>query len=179
MTPERITQSLAQKKLALTPRQWVFYYAAIAVLALFAPVAVFLAAESPFEVFQMRTFWLFQLTFMALAFGLYIKQQRQLRLKYHKTQLKRPEIDKVIAQVAEERSWVIVLDSPEVVIAKTPASWLSWGEHIVLLFGDEDIWITSICDPDRSASVMDGGQNKKNIKAFFRLLTQASESQQE
>lgn len=175
MTNERIAQSLAKQRLELSATQQFRYYFIVGLLVVFPSISTFLVFENPFDVFQGPEFWVIQPAFLISAFLSYKIQQSNLRLKHITTPLGYEEVKDVIEEVVNKLNWLVVLDRPEVLIAKTPASWASWGEHIVIFFEGENIWATSIMDPDRTTTIMSGGRNRKNIQTLFSTLKRAEE----
>jgi len=99
-------------------------------------------------------------------------QYRRLRFVMIETELSQDEVAEVIDKVAITSNWKQTSRSKNYYTASTPASFLtgSWGEQITILLNDKRVYINSICDLKKQASVTAWGRNRKNVITFKREL---------
>ena len=110
------------------------------------------------------------LAFLGILF--YLLQRSRLNFRIIYTSLSRGELQERIIKTAKELEWHSVIDKKNIMSYKTnPKLWTgSWGEQITILFDENRIMINSICDPDKQASVVSVGRNKKNVKRLIENI---------
>jgi hypothetical protein len=103
-------------------------------------------------------------------------QRRALRLKSVETDLTRKEIDIIIKKVAKNLEWKFVKKTKKVVIARTHPSFItgSYGERITILFDGNRVLVNSICDPDKSESMVSAGRNHENVQTLIEEIKMVS-----
>ena len=88
----------------------------------------------------------------------------------------RKELQEIIIKTAEELEWLPVINRADIILSKTNPSWWtgSWGEQITILFDKDKLLINSICDPEKKASVLSFGRNKRNVTKLAEYIENAS-----
>lgn len=109
---------------------------------------------------------LFTLIPTILAVVLFAYQVRQLRLKRIITVRSIDESREIVVDIAKQNNWQIRNNRKSYMRLQTePSFWSgSWGEQITLFLDGRDIWINSICDPAKRASIVSMGRNKQNVE---------------
>jgi len=51
-----------------------------------------------------------------------------------------------------------------------PESWLSWGEKVIVLFEQNCVYVTSICDPESKPSMTAYGRNGSTVREILNSL---------
>jgi hypothetical protein len=69
--------------------------------------------------------------------------------------------------------WKLKLDTADSIVAKTPASVLSWGEDVTIQFGRSEGGTLVTVESDATAQLISWGKNDDNIGAFFDNLEAA------
>ncbi|MEZ4926165.1 MAG: hypothetical protein R3A50_07810 [Saprospiraceae bacterium] len=116
------------------------------------------------------------LPFAAIGVLFSFIQYRRLRFQIIETVLPREELREVIIKTAEELEWLPVINRADIILSKTNPSWWtgSWGEQITILFDKDKLLINSICDPEKKASVLSFGRNKRNVTKLAENIENAS-----
>lgn len=106
----------------------------------------------------------------------YLLQKKRLRFKIVETKLTIGEIYKVIDQTAIELGWKINCRKNTYLTAITTPKRISgsWGEQITVIFAENKILVNSICDLDKSTSLVSIGRNKKNEQTLINNIKKAS-----
>jgi hypothetical protein len=120
--------------------------------------------------------WIFTapLVLGGLAFWL---QKRRLRYKIIQTTLTRAQVEAIIERVADELEWKGHFVTNKIYKAKTSPRFFSgsWGEEITILLPDNRIFINSICDPDKHASLTSFGRNWENKDMVINSIKRAEQ----
>lgn len=116
------------------------------------------------------------LPFGIIAIGMYFVQNNRLKFKSVESNLSTDKLKEIIEQTAKELEWHTEIAYNKIIIAKTSPKWWtgSWGEQITIIFDNSRIMINSICDPDKKASIVSMGRNKKNINTLIENIKNAS-----
>lgn len=119
------------------------------------------------------------LPFAIIGILFFFIQYKRLRFKIIKTELSREKLQEIILKTAEELEWSPVLNNHDLIVKRTNPKWWtgSWGEQITIIFDKDRILINSICDPDKKASVVSVGRNKKNENRLIENIKIASREQ--
>ena len=114
--------------------------------------------------------------FGLIAIIFFFIQKNRLKFKSIETNLSIEKIKDVIEMTAKQLEWYPEIIDEKIIIAKTHPKWTSgsWGEQITIIFDNSRIMINSICDPDKKASVVSMGRNKKNINTLIKNIKTAS-----
>ncbi len=182
MTEEQITQSLEAKELKLVGWRKYTHYSIVGFFFLIAAFVLILDLKDILSSTArgLEQMWVFQLVFLIVPLGLgllYYKIQRnKLKFRIVKTNLTREELEKIIQQVSSELKWLVIAIDNKVIEAKTSPGFLSgsWGELITILFDKQTVLVNSICDPDKRASVVSFGRNKRNTDRLIEEIEKAS-----
>jgi hypothetical protein len=85
-------------------------------------------------------------------------------------------LQKVIGKTANELGWKSRINRGDLIIKSTNPSWLSgsWGEQVTIILDDNRLLINSICDPNKKASIISIGRNKKNINRLIENVKSAN-----
>ncbi len=112
--------------------------------------------------------------FIAVIF--YFIQKNRLKFKTVETNLSKEKFKEIIEQTAEELEWRPLIIDDKIIIAKTFPRWWtgSWGEQITIIFDKSQIMINSICDPDKTSSVVSMGRNRRNVNKLIENIKNAS-----
>jgi hypothetical protein len=95
----------------------------------------------------------------------FVIQYRRLRFKSVTINLDKNDISNVLTKTAKELDWYFVAGGENFAVAKRKGGFTtgSWGEQITVLFDNNQIFINSICDPDKWSSIASFGRNKQNV----------------
>lgn len=182
MTEEQITKSIESQELKLLGWRKFTHYEIVSIFLLIAAITLVLflrelinGTPKAFE-----KLWPVLLIFMLIPIGLarlYYKIQRnKLKFRIYSTTISREHLDRIIAKVAKDFQWKIIINKGNLVEAKTsPSFWSgSWGELITILIDGQTILANCICDPDKQASVTSYGRNKKQLDKLIEEIDNAS-----
>lgn len=108
----------------------------------------------------------------------YLLQRKRLRFQILETSLNSQEAMIIFEEAIQTLGWTIKRKRDKEILAKTHPHWLtgSWGEQVTILFDDKKIYINSICDLDKKASVASFGNNKKNVVSLIDEINKISKS---
>lgn len=111
-----------------------------------------------------------------LSVFFYLLQRKRLRFQILETSLNPEETIIIFDEAIKTLGWTIKRKSNKEILAKTHPHWLpgSWGEQVTILFSDKKIYINSICDLDKKASVVSFGNNKKNVISLIDEIKKVS-----
>jgi len=103
-------------------------------------------------------------------------QNSRLKLKKIPKNLDNDKLKDIIQRTVHTQEWETYLNKENYFVAKTHPTPLSgsWGEQITIIWDNHNIYINSICDPDKRSSIVSMGRNKKHIKSFITQLNKAS-----
>ena len=112
---------------------------------------------------------------LLLMFLTYLWQRNILRFYSVHTALNRKQLKEVILNVSQELKWITMSSSKDVYTAKTFPGFFSgsWGEHITVLFHENIVFINSICDPDKTSSIVSFGRNRNNVQTLIKRIEEA------
>lgn len=165
MTHKQFIESVEKKELKLafgekaTHYGIVFFLLFMLVAYIFKQVRDYLNREmyiSPSDVF------LFIILPLLLCILYYFIQKQKLKFIIIDTSLTFAEVSDIFVDVATERGWELEQHTSNILIAKTPYGSGSWGEQVTLLLYKDQLFLNSICDPEKFSSVVSNGRNKKN-----------------
>lgn len=124
--------------------------------------------------FQGGVIWVIMVPLALLPIFYWI-QKRKLRFQTVKTQLNHAQIKKIIDRVGAELKWKFLSSSSNVYIARTDPGFFSgsWGERITILIYEDNVFVNSICDPGKQASIVSFGRNHKNEEALIDAIKEA------
>ena len=116
------------------------------------------------------------LSFFAIGVLFYFWQRKKLDFFIFTTNLTNDSIQNIIDVTAKELEWENVKNLKNFKVFKTHPNWSSgsWGEQITIIIDKNRLMINSICDPEKKASIVSFGRNKKNKRRFVELIRQAS-----
>jgi hypothetical protein len=179
MTEEQIENSIQNNKLNLGTWDKFNHYSIVWFLLFMPAVMIFLHVKDYFRVSPNPINGgdlIFSIIPIVLAFLFYKSQQNKLKFKIAETNLERPELDKIIHNVASELQSKVYSRGDKFVLANTNPSFLSgsWGEQITILFDKNRVLINSICDLNKKTSLVSMGRNRKNMNTLFNEIEKAS-----
>jgi len=114
--------------------------------------------------------------FLILAVAFFFIQYKRLNFKTIRTTLSHDLIQDAIESTAKELDWIPSINTKYYKVFKTFPKWYtgSWGEQITVLLDNDKVMINSICDPDKRASVVSFGRNRKNMRQLIDKIKNAS-----
>ncbi len=126
-----------------------------------------------------RTFkemFLVQIPFIILAVVFFFIQHKRLNFKQIQTSLSIDLIQILIKTTANELEWIPFINTKYYKVFKTYPKWYtgSWGEQITIIIDNDKVMINSICDPDKRASVVSVGRNRKNMRCLIEKIKNAN-----
>lgn len=116
------------------------------------------------------------LPLLLLAVAFFFIQMNKLKFKIVETNLPEEKLEEIIKETADELEWYYEISNDKIVIAKTHPKWStgSWGEQITIIFDKSFVMVNSICDPDKKASVVSFGRNKRNMNRLIEKIKAAN-----
>jgi hypothetical protein len=180
MTEEQIEYSINNGELKLNNWDKFTHYGIVGFLLIIPVMFVFFHTrdfiQGTHRQLKEGEIW-FMIVPSLLSFLFYRLQKERLKFESIETNLTREKLDLIIEKVAIKFEWHKYIDNEKVVVAKTFPSFFSgsWGEQITILFDKNKILVNSICDPDKSSSVVSMGRNKKHIKTLVEEIKKASQ----
>jgi len=123
-----------------------------------------------------KEMFLVNIPFMILAVTFYFIQYKRLNFKSIRTSLSHDLTQKAIETTATELDWIPFINTKYYKVFKTFPKWYtgSWGEQITVILDKDKVMISSICDPDKRASVVSVGRNRKNMRCLIDKIENAS-----
>lgn len=130
----------------------------------------FSGVRTPQELF------LVNLPFAFIGILFYYIQYNRLKFKVLTIDLPNDIIQNLIKNTAQELEWRPEINTKYFKTYKTYPKLItgSWGEKITIIIDNDRIMINSICDPEKRASVVSVGRNRKNMKVLIDKLNIAS-----
>ena len=118
---------------------------------------------------------LFALISIPTLLGILVSYWQYRKLFFVKivTRLTVDELYEVIQQVGVREEWLCEFAGEDCVVIHTPGGFskMSWGEQVFIVFDTGQVWINSICDLQKRASITSFGQTKKNIRMLQEAIT--------
>ena len=110
--------------------------------------------------------YFFVLVPLFLGAAIYLFQNRALRLVAVRTGRGKAENRAFVRARAKKLGHFIVLDNKDALVGITnpPFRSGSWGERVTVLFQDGEVFVNSICDPDKPSSLVSFGRNRTNVQ---------------
>ncbi len=109
-----------------------------------------------------------------IAIALYFTRKRQLRFKEVKIEFTDQEFKEAVERTTNEYHWRIDLNNENILRAYRHWNWTgSWGEMITIIKDHDRLLLNSICDPEKTSSVVSFGWNKRNVETFLKHLNDA------
>lgn len=107
-------------------------------------------------------------------------QYKKLFFTKVETSLTLDELYEVIQQVGARQEWLCEHSGEDCVVIHTPGGFskMSWGEQVFVVFDKGQVWINSICDLQKRASITSFGQIKKNIRRLQEAIVEAEAGKQ-
>jgi len=105
-----------------------------------------------------------------IGFLFFLLQKSRLKLKVLTATLSQKELTSYIEQLCQEWDWKPYFHNKNIFIAKTKMGGGSWGEQVTILFNGNQVWVNSICDPDKKGSLVSFGRNRENVQAVVDLI---------
>lgn len=102
-------------------------------------------------------------------------QYRKLFFMKIETSLNLDQLYEVIQQIGGQYEWLCEHAGEDCIVIHTPGGFskMSWGEQVFVVFDERQVWINSICDLQRRASITSFGQTKKNIRRLQEAIAEA------
>jgi cytochrome c oxidase subunit IV len=175
MTDEQFKKSIEKKELQLNFEGRFTHYGIVSFL-LFIALFFILNQVNDYLKNQMyirlSDIILFIVLPTLLSILYYFIQKRKLKLIVIDTSLTPKEVSDIFSEVASEQGWGVSQQTSNILIANTPCSFRSgsWGEQVTLLLFKNQIFLNSICDPERRPSIVSYGRNKKNQLLLLNKL---------
>lgn len=109
-------------------------------------------------------------TLLVLFFGR--MQYRRLRCTCVSSALPAGELVPLLTEMALREEWTLDYVGDDCFLAHTnPSLWSgSWGEQIFVVFDRGQVWVNSICDLNKRASVTSFGRTSKHIRLLTKLI---------
>ncbi|NDV47163.1 hypothetical protein D0T49_08910 [Paludibacter sp. 221] len=109
----------------------------------------------------------------------FIKQYKELFFNKIDIHYSESQFQEAIKRTANELEWKIVKNNKKEFRAKRNEFISLWGESITIIKENGCIYINSICDPDKWASITSYGWNKKNRNTFLKHLNNVIDGTEE
>lgn len=176
MTDEKIEKSLAKGELHLDFWSGLTHYGLVVFFLLIPLVLDFTLLKNTWQgqvaSLSVKENFFEMFVPVVLALLAYKFQRRKLKLTPVKTKIQRPDFTRLIEKIAVQEHWTPHFANEKVLIAKSHPGFVSgsWGEQITVFFEKERILINSICDPDKQASVVSFGRNRKNVRLLIEAI---------
>lgn len=124
----------------------------------------------------LKEMFLVNVPFVVLSVVFFFIQYKRLKFKSIRTNLSDDAIQKIIETTATELEWIPFVNRTYYKVFKTFPKWYtgSWGERITLIIDNNKVMVNSICDPDKRASVVSVGRNRKNMRTLIDKLEKAN-----
>jgi hypothetical protein len=114
----------------------------------------------------------FSLPFLILAISFVFIQRHRLRFNEIKIKYTDEQFQEAVKRTIEELKWQVEFNDTDFFRAYRPWNWsASWGEMITIIKEKDRLLINSICDPNKTSSVLSWGWNKQNLEVFKGHLT--------
>ena len=120
----------------------------------------------------------FSLPFLILSIFFIFIQRHRLKFQEIKINYTDEQFQGAVNRTIEQLKWQIEYNDNDFFRAYRPWNWsASWGEMITIIKEKDRLLINSICDPNKTSSVLSWGWNKQNIKIFKQNLTTVDRGQ--
>ncbi len=116
----------------------------------------------------------YSLIFVSVGVMFYFIQKKRLKLTLIKANISRRDFDRILEKIRSRYGWRVSTNASKVIVAKTPFSGKSWGEQVTIIFDGNNLYINSICDPDKQTSVVSFGRNAQNIRLIAKRINNYS-----
>ncbi len=173
MTQEEYNKSIETGELQLNCKDWLTHFGVVGFL-FFMPLM--LLSIHLFKFFEGNPFsfrdgeFYILIVPIIIGFLFFILQRSRLKFKVLTVRLSQKELTAYIEQLCKEWDWKPYFHNKNIFIAKTKMGGGSWGELVTILFNGNEVWINSICDPDKHGSIVSMGRNRENVKAVTDLI---------
>ncbi|HMG88802.1 MAG TPA: hypothetical protein VK589_02045 [Chryseolinea sp.] len=118
--------------------------------------------------------------FFILAIAFIFIQKNGLKFQVIKTRYTDEEFQEAVKRTIADLKWQVEHNEKDFFRAYRRWDWAaSWGEMITIVKEKDQLFINSICDPNKPSSVTSWGWNKKNIEVFRNNLTHVVNGQRE
>jgi hypothetical protein len=101
-------------------------------------------------------------------------QKRVLRYTKVRTAQCAEANHQAVLLLAQKLGWAIIAEMPSefllISVPGFPKTLASWGEQVSVRFLGTEVYVNSICDPNRYASVSAYGRNGRNVRAVVRAI---------
>lgn len=126
---------------------------------------------------QQTTLWI-SVAFISLGIILWRWQKKKLYFKEFKTSLEKEEIFNALVEVGEQKEWTFDYVGGDCLVIHTNPKFPvpSWGEQIFVVFDDGCVWINSVCDLNKRASLTSFGRTKRNIQTVKDAIAAKEQS---
>lgn len=105
------------------------------------------------------------------AVSLYFLQKRRLKFTEINIDIDDTGFKTAVEQTAKQMKWSFQFVTNDLVLAKLPPNWKSWGHHITILRTPQSILFNSISEPNR-ITLVSWGKNQENLKIFESYIYQ-------
>lgn len=173
MTQEEYYKSIETGKLQLSRKDWLTHFG-VAGFLFFIPLMLFsihlfkFFEGNPFSFRDGEVYLL--LVPIIIGFLFLLLQRGRLKFKVLTTTLSQKELTEYIERLCKEWDWKPYFHNKNVFIAKTKRGGGSWGEQVTILYNGNEVWVNSICDPDKKGSLVSFGRNRQNVQAVADLI---------
>jgi hypothetical protein len=141
------------------------------VIAFLAPLPILLPTGLQSASREFRAFVAMLVLIAAFAFWW---QKRVLRYTKVRTVQCAEANHQAVLLLAEKLGWAIIAEMPSesllISVPGFPKTLASWGERVSVRFLGSEVYVNSICDPNRYASVSAYGRNGRNVRAVVRAI---------
>jgi hypothetical protein len=114
----------------------------------------------------------FSFPFLILSVLFGFLQRHRLKFQEIRINYTDEQFQGAVKKTIEQLKWQIEYNENNSFRAYRPWNWsASWGEMITIIKERDRLLINSICDPNKTSSVLSWGWNKRNIEVFIANLT--------
>jgi len=175
MTESQINYSFETKRLPYTFWQKLkhFYPAIILVLIPLCFSALYLRNYfSGMPIANGLIFTGVMLLLFIVGIILFIRQINRLKFKSVKCTITKHELEVTVKKVADELEWNIDAIHGRFIIASTDPGFFSgsYGEQVTILYSNNEVLVNSVCDPNKTTSVVSMGRNNKNEQRLLEEI---------
>ena len=179
MTKQQIDYSIKTKKLPYTFWQLINHFYPVIVIGLIPIIFSGLYISGKLSDLPSNISYITASTMLilfALSIFLFTRQLDRLKFKTIANTLTRHEVEAIVRKVADELAWNIETINERFIVARTEPGFFSgsYGELITILIGARQVLINSVCDPDKTTSVVSMGRNKKNEERLIEEIKKAN-----
>ncbi len=166
---------MSRERLHLAGKEWVRYFAPVAICGYVAAICVALIVTAAFLPNHYQGVAISAAGFfgvlMSCSLGalLLFNQLRELRFTAVHTHGPARDRYRQVVELIERQGWRLTREQPEELEARTASSLLDAGELIVVQFHDEEALVACICDPSVGFSLV----GKRRCQANRELVAHA------